>query len=433
MRRILRVGAKGKVRKARKFEVSGLEEYGALDLDSKAALIEELIPMGLLHVNEMLQQEVRELAGARYKRNGLPGHDRWGAQRGSVYIWDQRLPIRVPRVRNRDKQKEVSLRSYRRLQRPGPEVEDRLLRRILQGLSCGDYQGCSEALPEAMSLSSSAVSRRYIRASEKKLRQLRERRLEPHDFVALIIDGKRFGDDGIVVAVGITLTGQKVLLGITESDTENHVVCADFLRGLVDRGLSYREGLLVVIDGGKGFRKAIFQVFGQCGVVQRCQWHKRENVVGYLPKKLQAEYRRRLQAAYEQADYETAKGALLALKKDLRRLNESAVSSLEEGFEETLTVLRLGLSRELRRSLKTTNVIESVLSQVAQKTDKVDCWKNSNQKQRWTASALMEIEPRLNKISGHWQLPSLRVALQKEIAKDSKIESIKKEKEMVVA
>ena len=156
-------------------------------------------------------------------------------------------------------------------------------------------------------------------------------------------------------------------------------------------------------------------------------------MVRYLHKKLQDEYRKKLQKAYELDDYDEVKKALLAIKRDLRRINESAAASLDEGFEETLTVQSLGLSKELRRSLKTTNCIESVLSQVAQKTDKVDYWKNSSQKQRWTASALLEIEPRLNKISGHRQLKNLRIAIQTKIAKDNGIESIKKEKEMVFA
>ena len=433
MRRLLRVGAKGKIRIAKKHEVSSLEEYGALNLDVKAELIGELIPLGLMHVNEMLQEEVRELAGGKYKREGLPGHDRWGVQRGSVYIGEQRIPLSVPRVRDTAQGKEVPLKGYERLQSARPEVEDRLLKRILHGLSCGSYRACSEAIPEALSLSPSTVSRRYIRASEKKLRTLMERRLEKHDIIALILDGKKFGDDGIMVALGITMTGTKVMLGLIESDTENHVVCRDFLRKLIERGLSYREGLLIVIDGSKGFRKAVSEVFGKYGVVQRCQWHKRENVVSYLPKKLQDEYRKKLQAAYELDGYEDVKKALLAIRKELCRINESAASSLDEGFEETLTVQSLGLSRELRRSLKTTNCIESVLSQVGQKTDKVDYWKNSSQKHRWTAAALLEIEPRLNKISGHRQLKNLRVAIQTKIAKDSGIESIKKEKEIVFA
>ena len=424
MAKVLRVTEKSKIRNAKKQEVSSLAAYGVLDIDIKAALISELIPLGLLHVNELLQAEVRQLAGDRYQRDGLAGHDRWGSQQGSVYIGGQRIPVMVPRVRDTLKGVEVPLKAYNRLQSPGTEAEERLFKSLLHGLSCGSYGECSALLPEALSLSPSTVSRRYIRASAKKLQKLMERRLEAYDFTALVLDGKRFGDDGVIIAVGITMAGEKVMLGLIQSDTENHVVCRDFLRGLVSRGLSYDRGLLVVIDGSKGFRKAITEVFGKYGVVQRCQWHKRENIVSYLPKKLQDEYRRKLQGAYELDDYEKAKAALLAIKKELRLINESAVSSLEEGFEESLTVQRLGLSRELRRSLKTSNIIESILSQVASKTNKVDYWKNSNQKQRWIASALLAIEPKLNKIHGYRQLKTLRTAIQTIIPKTGRKEII---------
>ncbi len=244
-----------------------MTEYGGLDIDMKAALVSELIPLGLMHVNELLKDEVRRLASERYQRDGLAGHDLWSS-------------------------------------------------------------------------------------------------------------------------------------------------------------LSYDRGLLMIIDGSKGFRKAIKEVFGRYGVVQRCQWHKRENIVSYLPKKLQTKYRQKLQAAYELDDYKKARAALLSIKRELRLLNESAVSSLEEGFEESLSVQRLGLSRELRRSLKTSNIIESILSQVASKMNKVDYWKNSNQKHPWIASALLAIEPKLNRISGYRQLKTLRTALQMIIPKTGRKEII---------
>jgi transposase-like protein len=247
------------------------------------------------------------------------------------------------------------------------------------------------------------------------LKELIERNLERYDFIAIVIDGKSFGEDGIIMAVGITIEGKKVLLGLIQSGTENQIVCRDFLQKLIARGLRYEQGLLCVIDGAKGFRKAVTEVFGVHGIVQRCQWHKRENIVEYLPKKVQREFRKKLQTAYEKEDYADAKGALLAIKKELRLINESAVSSLEEGFEETLTVHRLGVPKGLRKTLKTTNVIESVLALVGQKTDKIDYWKNSDQKQRWVATALLDIEMRLNRVNGYRHLKNLRIALQREI------------------
>jgi transposase-like protein len=424
MKKLLQLRGKGKIRRAKAVEVRELREYGAMEIDSRLALIQELIPLGLMHVKDELLREVKHLAGERYKRDGQLGYDRWGSQQGSVYIQDQRIPIMVPRVRDTRNKREIPLTAYDQLQAPGAPANDRLMKRILNGLSCSRYRECSEAIPEALSLSRSTVSRRYIRASKKKLQALMERRLDRYDFVGIVLDGKRFGDDGIIVAVGITMGGEKVLLGIIQSSTENHTVCRDFLLRLIERGLKYEQGLLCIVDGAKGFKKALNAVFGAYGIIQRCQWHKRENIVEYLPKNLQATMRRKLQKAYEREDYDKAKAALMAIRKELKLINESAVASLEEGLEESLTVQRLGLSKELRRSLKTTNVIESVLALVGQKTDKVDYWKNSNQKQRWVATALLDIEPRLNRINGHRQLKKLRAAMQNEILKEKRKEAV---------
>ncbi len=420
MKKVLQIRGKSKVKKAKAVQVMELQEYGALDIDSKIALIHELIPIGLMHVKDLLQKEVIELAGEKYKRGGLPGHDRWGKQQGHIYIKDQRIPVLVQRVRETFNNKEVPLSTYDRFQHPTSDVDEKLLRRILHGLSCGNYRECSEAIPEALSLSPSTVSRRYIRASMRKLREIMERKLDGYDFVAIVIDGKTFGDDEIIMAVGITIEGKKVVLGIIQAGTENHRVCKDFLLRLTDRGLRYDKGLLCVIDGAKGLKKAINDVFGIHGVVQRCQWHKRENIIAYLPKGLQAEFRRKLQTAYGKEDYEKAKAALQAIKAELKLINVSAVNSLDEGCEETLTIHRLGVHKELRRSFTTSNMIESIHALIGQKTDKIDYWKNSSQKQRWVATSLLYIEQRLNKVNGYRHLKELRNALQKEITVSEK-------------
>lgn len=424
MKKVLQIRGKSKVRKAKAVEVMNLREYGALDVDSKVAIIHELIPLGLMHIKDLLQKEIVELAGERYKRNGIPGYDRWGKQRGYVYVKDQRIPIIVQRIRDTIHGKETPLSTYGRFQKPMAAVDEKVLKRILHGLSCGMYRECSEAIPEALSLSPSTVSRRFIRASSRKLRELIERRLDQYDFVAIVMDGKTFGDDGLIIAIGITVEGKKVMFGIIQSGTENHKVCRDFLLKLIDRGLRYDRGLLCVIDGAKGLRKAINEVFGVYGIVQRCQWHKRENVVAYLPKRLQTEFRKKIQAAYSKGDYEKAKAALQAIKAELRFINESAVTSLEEGFEETLTIHRIGMHKELKRSFKTTNMIESILALVGQKTDKIDYWKNSSQKQRWVATALLDIEQRLNKVNGYRHLIELRNALQREIQVTERKEAV---------
>jgi putative transposase len=205
----------------------------------------------------------------------------------------QKLPITYQRVRDRRRAVEVPLETYHRLQQPRA-LDEGLRRRVLVGLSCRRYQDCAEAVPEAFGLAPSTVSRRYIRANARKLRALGERRLDRYDVVALLLDGKTFADDEMVIALGVTVQGQQVVLGFVQTATENTRVCVAFRRELVARGLRYEQGVLVVIDGSKGFRRAVQEVFGAAAQVQRCQWHKREDVVAYLPASQQAAWRRQL-------------------------------------------------------------------------------------------------------------------------------------------
>ena len=383
-----------------------------LELDTRVELIQALIPIGLEAVNEVLQKEVSQLAGERYSREGgVPGYARWGGQRGSVYLADQKVAIAVPRVRDRRRGQEVPLSAYQALQDPR-RAEEASLRKVLKGLSCRDYEPCVDAVSETFGLSSSSMSRRFKRASGKKLAELAERDLSAYDIVALFLDGKTFGDDAMVIALGITMKGKKVVLGFVQTATENERVCSQFLRSLVERGLNVETGVLCVIDGAKGLRKALDEVFGAKAAVQRCQWHKRENVVRYLPTSKQATFRGKLQRAYDQPTYRKAKTALKKVRGELNVLNQSAVASLDEGFEETLTVHRLGLFKELGRSFKTTNCIENLNSLIGNRTGKVDRWRNSEQKHRWLATAILDIEPRLRTVAGYRHLPRLRAALQ---------------------
>ena len=219
----------------------------------------------------------------------------------------------------------------------------------------------------------------------------------------------------MVTAVGVTITGEKILLGFVQTATENRKVCAAFLRELVERGLQIEAGLLVVTDGAKGLHAAVREVCGSAALLQRCQWHKRENVLQYLPERHRATFRRKLQAAYERPTYEAAKRALSKLRGELTLLNASAAASLDEGLEETLTLHRLGVFAELGTSLKTTNTLESIHARVESRTAKVDHWKNSDQKQRWLATALLDLEPRLRRIRNYHALPLLREAIKRQM------------------
>ncbi len=406
---------KGKKKKVlREARIVAADEYDGLQADVKAELIRQLVPLGLMHVCELLQDEVTRLAGERYSRTG--GQEnlvRHGTNPGSVKLAGQRHAIRVPRVRDRDANVEIALETLEAVRGTGT-VDEKLLLRVLRGMSCRDYEACAETVPGAIGLSPSTVSRQFIDASAEKLRELQERDLSGFDFVALFLDGKTFADDVMVTALGVTIDGRKIILGFVQAGSENESVLTNFLRELVDRGLGADAGLLVVLDGSKGLRAAVKRVFKKKAAVQRCQWHKRENVVSYLPKAEQAAWRRRLQRAYARPTYAEAKAALLRIRDDLCEVNLDAAKSLEEGFEETLTLHRLGLYPVLGRSLKTTNCLESVFGQVENRCGKICHWKNSSQKQRWLASSLLDIEPRLRRIQGYKHLGQLREALQRE-------------------
>ena len=388
--------------------------YAELEVDTKVELIRSLIPLGLLHIEELLDEEVTALAGERYARKAPSvGGRRHGSNPGTVGLAGQRVPIRVPRLRH-VAGSEIPLRSYEALQGERA-VNDLLLKRVLYGISCRNYEVAAEAIPGAIGLSGSTVSRTFVQASAAKLRELQERDLSDEDVVAVVLDGKTFADATMVIALGITLAGVKRFLGFVETDTENEKVLTPFLRSLVERGLDVSQGILVILDGGKGLRAAVRKAVRDRALVHRCQWHKRENVVSYLAKTEQASWRQRLQRAYNRPAYDEARAALETLHRELEDRNQSAARS----FEETLTLHRLGLYGVLGRSLKTTNCLESVNALVEERCAKVDHWQNSSQRHRWLATALLDIEPRLRTVMGYRHLPALRAALKRELKIDT--------------
>ncbi len=421
MRSVLRsVKKRKKSRRLGEVEIVDREEYTGLELDAKVELIRSLVPLGLMHVAELLDEEVTALAGERYARKEESTHGRrHGSNPATIGLAGQRVPIRVPRVRSVEGS-EIPLRSYEALGGNG-EVNDLLLKRVLYGISCRNYEAAAESIPGAIGLSSSTVSRGFIQGSAVKLRELQERDLSGEDVVALFLDGKTFADATMVVALGITISGDKRFLGFVETETENEKVLTPFLRSLIERGLDISQGLLVILDGGKGLRAAVKKAFRNRAVVQRCQWHKRENVVSYLSKSEQASWRKRLQRAYDRPEYDEALAALKKLHGELEDRNQSAATSLAEGLEETLALHRLGVYGVLGRSLKTTNCLESVNALVEERCAKVDRWKNSSQRQRWLATALVDIEPRLRTVMGYRHLPKLREALKRELKIDTKM------------
>lgn len=391
------------------------------DIDVRVSLIQALIPAGLESVNKELQKEVLLLAGRKHARG--KENVRWGRQNGSVYLLDQKVPMEVPRLRNKAHNIEVPLPCYRKLQEPY-QGDDKLFKKLLNGLSTHKYMESAELVPEVFGISASNLSKRFKYTTSTKLKELQERSLDEYDFTALFIDGKRYAEDGLMIALGITIEGHKIILGIEQMTTENSRSMEQFFEKLIERGLKYDEGILFIVDGSKGIIKAIKKIFAVEGVLQRCRYHKVENVVSYLPKGIQIIWRAKLHAAYRELSYEPAKRALSKLKAELHNINPSASSSLSEGLEETLTLHRLGLSEELGKSFSSTNCIESVMSQLGQYTDKVDRWRGGEHIQRWAASGLLELEGRLQKVRGFRHLRLLKTKLQEEVESRRKKEPL---------
>lgn len=387
------------------------------DADVKIWLLQAGMPAILAQVQTMFEEEVKRIAGSPRTHGKI--NTRWGEQGGSIYILDQKIPVDVPRVRNKTTDTEVPLAAYQALRQPR-EANTRAYRQVLNGISTHKYKEAASLLPETFGMSASCASKRFIAQSSQALSALQNRDLSVYDFTALFIDGKRFADDGIMIAMGVTIEGKKILLGIEQTATENSQALEQFFEKLKTRGLRIDNGILCVVDGSKGLIKALERSFTGCYVLQRCQWHKIENIVSYLPKHLQALWRAKLRQAYAQHTYTDALSALQTLSQELQTLNPSAAHSLQEGMSDTLTLHYLGLNRILRKSFSTTNCMESIMSQVGQYTDRVDRWQNGEHTQRWVAAALTEIEPRLQKVRGYNYLPLLRERVRKALQRDEK-------------
>jgi len=390
--------------------------HEALDgpIDTKLRLIQHHAKMARLLAEEVLDEEVASLAGERYSRkeDGNPFR-RWGSNSGSIRIDGEKVPIDVPRVRDTDAEEERSLESYQAMK--SAEVGPEMVRAILLGLSQGDYQEVASQFVDGFGLSQSSVSRQFQERAQQALEEFESRSLEEENFLALWIDGKRVAGEQMIVCMGVTEEGYKKVLGFTQATTERAEPVKELLRDLIERGLSFEDGILCVIDGSKGLRKAIDEVFGERAEVQRCQWHKRKNVVGYLPKADQKTWRSRLQRAYQESTYEAAKERLTDLHAELQQINRAAARSLQEGLEETLTLHRLGLFDELGKSLKTTNCIESLMGDVGEYIDGVKRWHHSPQRHQWMALAVLEAENGFRRLDGYEDLPRLQAALKETI------------------
>jgi len=388
--------------------IEGLIEMARQSLSSFA------VEVGLRMAECLLEDEVTQRCGPRYARCEARSETRYGHQGGYVTIAGQKVPLCKPRVRSTSGGGEAELTNYALLQ-SADAMPESALAKMINGVSCRRYERVVDLARSAFGVKKSSVSRGFVRASTQQLQQLAERRFDNERMAVIFIDAQPYAGEMMVVALGITAGGEKRLLGLRQGATENAAVCTSLLEELRERGVKTDVPTLFVLDGAKALRSAVQRVWGKFAVVQRCQAHKKRNVEAHLPDKHHDELRRQLNLAYHHTDHRQAVQSLNTTVAWLRRLNPDAAASLAEGLQETLTVVRFGVPELLRKTLSTTNPIESAFSVAEATTRRVKRWRDGDMRQRWCVAGLLDAERRFNRVRGYRHLKLLLDALEREI------------------
>ena len=368
---------------------------------------------GLAALDEVFCEEAVALAGAKGRHQAPRTHHHWGTAPTELTFGGRRVQVRRPRVR-RTTGGEAILPSVAAFRDRDP-LTARMMQQLLAGVSMREYEGSLEARPlgrRARSSSKSAVSRAVVRRTRQRLQEQLTRRLEGLEVVALFMDGLVVAQQTVIVVLGITRDGHKEPLGLRLGSTENAVVCTELLQDLLTRGLALDGRVLCVIDGGKGLRKALGDVLGDAAIVQRCQLHKGRNLDALVPKARQAYVRAMLRRACRASSAAAARRQLTALATWLARNGQAdAATSLREGLEETLTVLKLGLPPGLRRFFATTNCIENLIGTLRHVTRNIKRWRDGDMRRRWIGLGLLRAAERFRRIKRHGELGALVAAL----------------------
>lgn len=378
--------------------------------DVRVNLEQELRGLGLEVMQAVMELEITNVAGAKGKHVENRRYNRWGHNPGSVVIDGIKYRTSVPRLVEDESRKSYRLKTYGLFQQTG-EVVRRAYRDLIRGISTRRFSEGVEGFIEAHGISASTISRKMVAATSAKVEELFSRSLADFELVVLMLDGVEIAGHAVVIALGIDAKGVKRILGLRQGATENTAVTKSLLEDLVERGLSTDRPILVVIDGAKALRKAVLEVFGERTQVQRCAVHKKRNVLEHLPKHERSWVSNRMTQAYRNNDYQKARGILLRLSEELKTINPDAARSLLEGLEETLTVQQLGLSEQLRKSLQSSNLIESSNNGVRDRSRNVKRWRDGKQIERWTAAGLLESEKKFRRIKGYMHMSVLIAAL----------------------
>lgn len=372
-----------------------------------------VVDAGLRVLGAMLEADRTHLCGPRYEHDAERRMTRTGHAPGELAMGGRRVAVKRPRVRTKDGQ-EVELPTWRHLASEDP-LTSRAVEQMLVGVATRKYARSLEPVPDTVrtrGTSKSAVSRRFVEATSEHVEHLLASRLNDLDIVAVMIDGLHIDEHVVLIALGIDEGGYKHVLGLHEGATENATACTQLLANLRDRGLRTDRSMLFVLDGGKALRKAVSDVFGARAIVQRCQVHKRRNVEDQLPEHMRAQVGATIAGAYDGASAGHAKKILLGLAKQLERKYPSAAASLREGLDETLTVMRLGLTGALLRTLRTTNPIENLNGLIRNRTHNVRRWRGGHMILRWVAASLTDAAQGFRRLRGHADMPKLVVALR---------------------
>jgi putative transposase len=388
----------------------------------KQALDAVMLEMGRMVAESIMLIEREELAGPDYYPTH-PGLQKWAHEAGSAYIGDQKVKVTRPRLRD-EEQGEVPLKSYARLHATG-DFSEELLEKILRGVSAQKYTETVRDAARAFGVSPSAVSQKMVSLTATKLTAFQKRSLAEYTPFALFLDTVHRGGEAFLVALGVDLSGEKMALGFWQGSSENHEICEALFRDLERRGLTLSRRILFVTDGGSGLRKALRERFGKKLVHQRCAIHKSRNLQRHLVKRYRHEAHQRLKTALEQTHYAEARQMLLELEAWLRTKNESAADSLLEAFEELLTVHRLKVPALLRKTLLSTNPIESMFSLVRHSERNIKRSRGSAMLQRWLGTVLLYCEQQFKRVKGFAGIPQVMATIEAEHAEPPLVQTKK--------
>src|SRR5215210_5773514 len=393
------------------------DALGELVGAAREGLLALSVGVGLGVVHELMELEVGEVVGPKGKWAPDRTAKRHGHEDGSMTLGGRRVPVRRPRVRTADDEHELPVQTYEYFADRDP-LTRAVMDRMLAGVSTRKSARVGEPIGEEVEASSSAtskttVSEMFVERTATALGELMSRRLDDVRLAVMMLDGMEIADRCHVVALGITTEGVKIPLGLWEGSTENATLARTLLADLVDRGLDPEQAILFVIDGAKALRRAIKDVFGGHALVHRCHRHKERNVCDLLPERDRDQFRARMRAAWSLTDAQLAEQRLQLLASELDRTWPDAAASLREGMAETLTLMRLGITGQLAKTLCSTNPCESMIEIVRYTQRNVKRWRDGDMRLRWTAAGMLVAEQQFRRIIGYRDLAKLVIAIER--------------------